>query len=364
MNHHRNYSLSACVVFALVAASTASCIAATILTTVTVTVHDSVGQPLQDVPLMFEGWGDFAFGMTDVSGQVVLTVDREELIDETAIVLTPGIGVVDGATAKAREDRINVLMSQYSLPCSVLVTFAPGETAKTIDIIAYDAIEVTGQLKTPAGVPMSGVIDRPYGPDGAYAYPAAGGAFTLPGVRKDVSTALAVMWAGKFAKVIELSAAQTSANFDVGVITADEPALDASLSLEVFRPVTTDLSGERNAFLVSIVRDDGSLAMFFRTTMEDPQKLSEFAIPLIPTPGVVPEPPVAIPAGTYYVTPGIPSRPTATALVRALMDGRGAVLDVAGVPKFTVLAGQTATVVIDAEQVMQAIQSVAGDLTE
>jgi len=71
-----------------------------------------------------------------------------------------------------------------------------------------------------------------------------------------------------------------------------------------------------------------------------------------------------LPAGTYYVTPGSYGDRPFFALYESVKAGRQAQLDAAGVPKITIVAGQTADLTFDAQAAHDAIIEVGGDLVD
>ena len=69
-----------------------------------------------------------------------------------------------------------------------------------------------------------------------------------------------------------------------------------------------------------------------------------------------------VPAGAYYIAPGIVGQGLAVALLDAIRDGRQAALDAAGVPQIQAMPGQTASISFDGRAARDAIVSVASDL--
>lgn len=160
-------------------------------------------------------------------------------------------------------------------------------------------------------------------------------------------------------RILEITAEQTADDFDLGNIPVNSLVNDSTLAVEYIHPGRVLLDPEQLAVVngqVTMVEAAGAYTMTF---FADPE-LSF----LVDARWNVNQSPPQVPAGTYYLVAGSHWQTEVEALRLALLDGRQAALDAAGVVSVTVSPTQPGNVQFDALANTTAILSVAGDLVD
>lgn len=325
---------------------------------VTITAATEAGVPLVGAPFQAVSMSGVAFGRSDGAGRVTLTVD----VDRGEAVMVTRLW--DGkwhdipiADRVAAEQEYNTLRRQYSFKTKQLTTMTPGADAYSIEWIAYPTVTVSGRLVDAGGTPLAGSVacrerlafDQ-VGPDGA-------GAFHVAGVRTGVEANFYFQRRGASqVHSLHLPGELLLNDADIGDLLIDDLPCDIPATISMSEG--TDLFDSALSALivgVTLVRADGHAVLNFPADDTGRVRRDRWR-----------EPPLTplLPAGDWYVAPGLfPARP-GTALHRGLLAGRQAQFDAAGVPKLTVVAGQPATFTFNARTTYEAIISVAGDLAE
>ena len=146
-----------------------------------------------------------------------------------------------------------------------------------------------------------------------------------------------------------ISAAQTLVNSDVGTLTVTRHPKTSRAVLKFTNYVgLVDTDMEVLSEGMTLIRTDGTI-LTFAALKDEGQAYAPVRE------GGVPLQPIDIPAGDYYVAPGLFAAGTAVRLLDRVRAGEQAVLDAAGVPKFTAVEGQTANFSFDARAAYTAI---------
>lgn len=323
--------------------------------TVTITASDPDGNPIPDMPLQCLTNAGAAFGITDVNGQLVLVLSAQQ--DEQQLITQLWDGAMYSTlTISERilsEKRFDELRNQYCFKHVYLTPLVAGIDQYSVLIQADPAIRIRGRLVGAQGEPIAGAIGAAY----AIAYDSVGeadeGVFEFGGLRKGAAASLLAQYSTQV-HFIKLSAAQTIQDLDIGDIVLVDAAADAAARVTMQNKSDLfDSTGVGIALAVSFISTDGSLVFGFPADLEG-NVLREllYVPPRLPL----------LPPGEYYAVPGLISSQSGMALYLSIREGRQALLDAAGVPKFTAISGQEVSLTIDARAAYEAVVQVGGDL--
>ena len=323
--------------------------------TVTITASDPDGNPIPDMPLHCLTNTGAAFGITDINGHLQLVLEARE--DESQLVTQLWDGAMyNTLTISERilsEERFEELRNQYCYKHVYLTPIEVGTDQYSVTMQADPAIRIRGRLVSAQGEPIAGAI----GAANAIAYDSVGegdeGVFEFGGVRKAASGLILAQYSTQV-HFIEISAAQTIDDLDLGDIVLVDATADVSARVTMQnRSDLFDATGVGIALAMSFISTDGSMVFGFPADLEG-NVLRELFYVLPPLP--------LLPPGEYYAVPGLISSQSGMALYLSIRAGRQAMLDAAGVPKFTAISGQEVSLTIDARAAYEAVVQVGGDL--
>jgi hypothetical protein len=323
--------------------------------TVTITASDPDGNPIQDMPLQCLTNVGAAFGITDVNGQLVLVLSAQQ--DEQQLITQLWDGAMyNNLTISERllaERRDNELRNMYSFKPVYLTSLNIGNDQYSVAIQTGPTVRISGRLVSSTGAPQVGGIGSVH----YIAYDDVGedddGVFDFGGILKGVGTLLLAQYSTQV-HIIEIAGTQVLDDLDLGdVMLVDSPA-DAPIRITMQnRADLFDSTGVGIALGMSFISTDGSLVIGFPADLEGNVLRELFYVP----------PPLPLlPPGEYYAVPGLISTQSGMALYLSIREGRQALLDAAGVPKFTAVSGQEVSLTIDARAAYEAVVQVGGDL--
>ena len=316
--------------------------------TLTVTVQDAQGNPLADVPLDVGTYTDRKFVQTNASGYVTTIINIAEADGHVSARVWEG-KYYDMTPEEriAHQNRYYETVRGYALHYRYAKPLQPGQTEYTIDIIAHDAVTMSAQL-TDGGEFWPSVWANVRG--GAWGdYFPAGVPFVARGVRKGESAQVFLSTKNQQFHVVDLTAAQTTDDVDLGVLHLNVAPGESELHLTVnnhvglWGPPSFSLQG-----YVTLIRDDGQVVYGYRLHPTEHwayDKVIATGDPEAPTPLAL-RPTIA--AGTYYLAPGVFGHPLALRVYDHVRAGNIALLEGVGVPKITVIADQQTTATFDA----------------
>jgi hypothetical protein len=323
--------------------------------TVTIKASDPDGNPISDMPLQCLTLVGAAFGITGLDGQVVLTLDAEENETYLAIRLWDGRWHKDLSIDQRilAEERCEALRHQYSLKPMYNMPIESGTNQYTLAIAADHAVRIRGRLVNAEGLPIAGGIGSAHAIAFDDVEEADEGHFDFGGVRKGAATLLLAQYTNQV-HLIEISATQTLVDHDLGdVVLTDAPA-DAPVRASLQNKADLfDSTGAAIDLYTTFISKDGNLVLGFPADLEG-HLLREllYVPPRLPL----------LPPGEYYAVPGLIGSQSGMALYLSIREGRQALLDAAGVPKFTAISGQEVSLTIDARAAYEAVVQVGGDL--
>lgn len=326
---------------------------------VVVRVEDEAGAPISSAPVQVYTRNGLAFGMTNAGGDVTIFVGASPTEDAIAIAriwdgrwhadLTPA----EKTLARTRHAE---LVEEYAFKAGYPAAIdVPGDQF-SMTIVGFDGVRVSGRFVDDAGQPVTKAGGSAF-PYGSTFEADENGGFEVT-VRKGANTELIYLNADSHQMyVIELDDTQTAADVDLGNIVLNPSVEDAELAISLSPTNTIILDDETLVELktrVVLVREDGSTLLSYRTNKAQTAAVNAS--------WDVREPDPRLPGGTYYVAPGPYGIDVTRALRLAVLAGRQAALDAAGVPKVTVPPGGEAAVSVDAEAARDAILQVGADL--
>jgi len=344
-------------VFLAISSSTLCCAHhAQATVTLNITLQTPSGDPIVDAPMEAASSIDTGFAMTDATGEATFVLDIAEGESVLSTRMSAG-GLTPIVPPEDRElatTRFHQLRKTYSFKGYYLMSI----TGEIIDatVSPEESVTIDGRLVDDSGNTVTGII----GVRGRIAYDYVdevdAGAFSVPGVPRGVAAAL---WysSDKQLHRLELTANQTEGDTDIGDVLLVDTVSDGSATIVMDN--TADLSQPNKTRLdraLSLVAIDDAEPHIFdvksdgRAYWTDDNSNPVYTLPL--------------PAGTYYVTPGSYGDRSFFALYESVKAGRQPELDAAGVPKITIVAGETAEFTFDAQAALDAIIDVGGDLVD
>jgi len=306
------------------------------------------GDPVPRVPIRVDSRARMHFGLTDEQGELALEVTRE--VGEQVLVARPSTGHFlweDEAQKELALERFHALRAQYAFDRTTYVPI-DGTGPYTGELVAYDAVTVSGRLVDEHGAPLRRLVAAS---SHAYVVSEEDGVFSLGGVRKGERASVYV--AGAYSESHEILATTEPVLEDVelGNVVVTKTPTNATVTITV----TDRVEGVGAADLidvlgrVTLIRADarafhgftlgaGGRAYFFADSE------AVFDLP--------------IPAGEWFVTVGSEMLAPWTMLRDALRDGKAAELEAAGVPKLVIEPGEHIDVTISALDAWNALKSV------
>jgi len=321
------------------------------------TVETESGQPIVNAPFEAATLVQSAFAMTDSSGQATFDLTLGEGETSVIVRMTHG-GFAPLVPPELKDEaisRFHTLRTAHSFKPYYIIG-VDGETVNaTVNI--QDAVTVSGRLVNEDETPRIGLLavrDR-VSFDQVFSHEE--GRFSIGGVPR--GRAVEVWIGGNTNQMhrIALTAAQTAQNVDIGDVPIADRAANGAATI---RMENSDGLTQPSKLLVQdsmgLVKVDDAEPHMFHVDKSGRATWTNAAskqVPLLP-----------VPEGTYYVTPGAYGDRAFFALYEAVKAGRQAQLDAAGVPKITIVAGQTAELTFDAQAAHDAIIEVGGDLVD
>ena len=227
--------------------------------------------------------------------------------------------------------------------------YSAGTTTYSIDVVAYDSIEVTGQvapLEHWSGFASADLRDGLWIGDFK-----PGEQFHIRGVRKDQPAEILFNFEGNSVSSVRLSAAQTHSNVDLGEITIPNITGDAQANVTMQNALNVWGPGGqllRNA--VTFIKSDGTLIFTYPVRRSDGKVAATLNTAFdITSP--------TLPPGTYYVAPGAYGGPIALMVLDAVRAGHQAALDSHNVPKFDAPGTMTFDAATARDAIIAATQS-------
>jgi hypothetical protein len=334
-----------------------------ITVSLSVAVLDPAGLPLSDTPLVVGGRATTTFVTTNAGGTASTPFQRLESEEEFYVSLTD-LDLVDRVLLNVPEQaatdanaRYQTLLSQYAFRADYAVPVAPMEADASLIIHAVESVHVSGRLVTNSGQVVSAAILTAIGWESyTQLVPADDGLFTLTGVPADTKVRMLIGTQSEMT-IVELSEEQTSGNVALGdLLIFSHPRVANAHITVTNRDSLVGAMGQVLSDEVTLISADGTVIIPLRVDglgkVANYDSIGNAAGP------------VPIPAGTFYLSPGVIGHRTPLALYESVRAGRQAALDAAGVPTMSVAIGGTATLEFDARAARTAILSVGSDLVD
>lgn len=326
--------------------------------TVHVAVETDAGVPIAEAPIQLLTMDDVRFGFTEQSGQFTITLQADA--SESVIIARLWDGrwhTLSGTDVVRAQNRYEVLRRAYAFRAYYKRPISAQADEYHMQIVAYPAVTATGRLVDPAGSPLVGSIGSREYRAFARVREGDGGHFQIGGLRRATSDRLFVQLnqSGQVHDV-PITAADTDDDFELGDVVIGEAVCDTGVSVTLQNHVLLqDTLGSPLSAAAAFIRTDGQLLFNFPADEGGDVWRQRFKHP--------PDRPL-LPAGEYYVAPGLVTARAGMAVYLSVLDGRNAQLDAAGVPKITVVSGQPVSLQFDARASYEAIVQVGGDLVE
>lgn len=330
--------------------------------TVQARVEDFEGNPLVDVPLLAYTRYGIAFGATDEQGTVALELVASVEHDSAVLV-----GLHDGswfyrpteALHQHYHERFEALTGLYAFKKLNRVQLKAGTDQYSCTIVGERAIRLSGVF-------VDHETEKPIWGVGGTADPFLPGFMTSDTGRFELAVrqgaAAELLYEhpeGHQVHIIELGAERTESDLDLGSIPVRVLSETAAFSLRFQHPerdVVDPVSLETVKSYVVLIEQNTDYMLIYETNRSHTAVVNQ--------PWDVDETPPQAPAGTYYIVAGKYDRDATRALRLALLSGRQAALDGAGVAKVTLVDGESSLIVLDVEANEAAVLRVGGDLVE
>ncbi len=345
------HGLSAFVALSSSLLAQGACAQTTRHITVNATVQTSTGQPLENVPVMFLEPSDRPVAKTNAQGLATLQGDITQSASEITVDVFGGgddrLGSFSEQLTLTRS--MKTLFEQYWFDSYTSVSLVAGQTECSVTITAWPTVQVSGTIVNQENEPMPELLLKADF-SAALGGTNAVGVFTLAGVRQGTETQLFILRHGFSVIPIRVPASQTQSNTNLGQITLPTFATTAQ-----FRATLTNLGPwgqtqeSRLVGGLTLVAADGSILF------------TELAAPFggPQTSRRLRTDPLSLPPGDYYIAPGFfAAGRVQVALVRACEQGMD--LTATGIPKVTLVEGQTVDATVDLLAAYNAIREHIG----
>jgi len=330
--------------------------------TISVDVQSPTGEMLSDIPLQAYTKYGMVFGATDTNGQAILELEASPGQDLKAVVR-----VFDGSwhTDLSEEDRthylnrFNELMDAYAFSTRYVVDLDSSNDQYSYTLNAFEKIKVSGRfVDAISGDPLRLV----YGSVIPYTQTfmtSADGLFNLSVQENAWAELLYGIPDSHQIGVYGITPSGSQADLDIGDLPINAEIVNAQLSIELLNPTVKlydELYLTNTKASVTLISEDASIMMMFFTNKSNTSAVNE--------PWDTTETPPQIPAGTYYLAAGVYGENSVRVLRLALLNGRQAMLNAAGVFKITVAPGEQGSAIFDAQSNIDAIMQVGADLID
>jgi hypothetical protein len=331
-----------------------------VVVTVTVTVQNEQGLPLEHVPIGIHAPEPLQLKLvfTDPAGQASAELSLSDDSDEISAFL------YDGAQAGVSPEVVSIATARYH---AVARKFAfrhcysmpvvPGQVAYAISIVAYDAVTVTGRIANQPLWADERVLVRVR--RGAWSgFFEVGEKIIVRGVRKGAPAELLIDYKSNQVYTKRLTEDQTRSDIDLGDIVLPSLAGDATIDVTVANYANQWGPGGLQPLwrFATLIRADGEMILAYPrapfgklvTGPDDDDVEDPMALPKVP-------------AGTYYIAPGMFGGKLQDRLLDAVRAGQHEVLDQHNVPKIVAVAGQSVSLTFDVVQARDAIMAATGN---
>ena len=299
---------------------------------VSVTVLDSAGQPIEGAPVCVLSVTAQAGGATNASGTLVVQVAVDMNEARLAVRLIRGCGEFRGSLENLRH-----LIASHAVQSLYWVEVAPTAVTASVTIRLGEPVFMTGRTVDEAGQPLS-VSSRVRGIKSDSRWQ-EDGRFRLL-VRRMEPCELMFFHDSGTVKVVGLPGSPVDVELgDIEIVPLNG---NASVRVQLAERHNADQRIENKGGAVSFIAADGSAVYTFMTGGPG------IAMANVGT-GELPK----LPAGTYYVSPGLFGNSLSFKVLDAVRAGID--LDAAGIPKIVAVAGQEAELTVDVPIVDAAI---------
>jgi hypothetical protein len=298
----------------------------------TITVKNGAGTPIPDVRLAIN---DRRLGLeqqvkTNAAGQAVTTLrwDSAQAPPKVWVAVTQYFEKsLDSAVGEQWIARYMALLDQYHFEPNYEVKVPSSGGAASLDIVATDAIKVTGHL--PAGTPstIKAFAVSHQGP--VQALGGFGQSFVVRGLKRGTPALVGVHVLGEpESRLLLLSAAQTASNVDLGEVTAPDWEGTNIVRMTITDSMVLEDDMPQGSDNIALISADGTRVFsygFDRAGRVWRQRQLKTE--------------VALPAGKYYLAPGAAGIDAKAAAVLGVVRQGEPAADKAGIPSIQVADG-------------------------
>lgn len=255
-------------------------------------------------------------------------------------------------TQKQRLAGLREMFTRFSLGWPVEVPLVAGQIDYAVTIDLVPAITVTGQHVNPAGRPVGADLYRQGSMNAMQNMKSSRYGMIALGIPKGRNSWLA--WNGtdnhNVFRLIHLTALQTTANLNLGTIVAAQESPMCPVDITVTNSAATQAVMSRESDFLTVVALDGRQIIVVsiidgKGRHEPVGEETEAVIP-----NAYPE--------SYFVVPGVFfGSPIVQKVIEYCRDGRELELVAAGIPQIRPVTGQTTTLTIDAQDVVNRVNS-------
>lgn len=221
------------------------------------------------------------------------------------------------------------LMRSASMPSFGRLVVDPAHEPHRIEIIVRPTVSVSAKLIQHDGTPTKGAMFL----TGIFSMPSQAndtGIVRSNNVPRGIPARIEIFLSPQ-TYLVDLTAKQAQQNVDLGLVREEQLAEDCELDVKV------DSSG------IALIRDDGGMVLSYRVHPESRQLIESQSNHVAPR----------IPAGRYYVLPGIGLLDVGVLLVDRVQAGQD--LSVYGIPVFIAKKGERIVAELDRPAMVEAV---------
>lgn len=253
-----------------------------------------------------------------------------------------GVSMSEWEAAASEADRV------FVIPSTKRIELVAGQSDFSVSFSLAPAVQARGQVKDANGVPLSKFNVHRANDNLVFSHPPLSPRFRVNGLERNKSNW--VFFDGfneSQVRIVPVSASQTATDFDMGDITLTKLTLDSFINI-VVGSVAGVPKGLDSSY-ISLVGVNGTDA--FRLAHRVGSRATWVLDATTDS---------KVAAGQYFVVPGTCANSTSvTKVLRLLAAGRRADLEAAGVPLITTSPTTTATLTIDAGDIIARINGIA-----
>lgn len=328
------------------------------LISVTVTVLDPNGDPVSGVVTQVLSRNGGNEGPTGPAGTVTLTLEASPTHDDHILVrLCEGYWAV--SLPDAQKDLFNenfeALRNAYAFPDWRSYPITANGSSFSVQFDVLEAVNLSGTLRDAiTGDPIT------FAPCGLSRQNSAGftgeanGDFQLKAIRGSPAWLVFNLPSTNEIRLVDIPSQSLDVDLNLGDVVVAGPQSDASAEILLASALPDLLDPETFNRLdgkITLIDSEAERIYSFYVSSDRTKFVNVPWDPDMPNPRFA--------AGSYYLAPGAFSLESATALRRALLDGKHTLLQSAGVPVLTVGSGGQATINFDVAAANAAILSVA-----